>query len=126
MNYELNIVFRMDPEVGFVIFLFLRFFPLLIHARNPTVLGLMQVVYAMTEAPMLICEVIEEVWTTATYNTTDKVLTFNMKYNSYSINVDIFSTFLHLPADIHTLLPPMKQKLEQCLERLTMLSLKPI
>ena len=36
MNYELNIVFRMDPAVGFVIFLFLRIFPLLIHARNPT------------------------------------------------------------------------------------------
>ena len=36
MNYELNIVFRMDLAVGFVIFLFLRIFPLLIHARNPT------------------------------------------------------------------------------------------
>ena len=38
-------------------------------------LGQCKLVYAMTEALVLICEVIEKVWTTATYNTTRKVTT---------------------------------------------------
>ena len=93
-------------------------------------LGQRKLVYAMIEAPVLICEVIEKVWTTTTYNTTDKVLTFNLKGNSYSINVDILITCLHLSAHTflltHTLFPPIKLKLKQCYERLTMLNLKPI
>ena len=35
MNYELNIVFRIDHTVGFIIFYVFTHFPLLIHARNP-------------------------------------------------------------------------------------------
>ena len=52
--------------------------------------------YAMTEAPILLCEVIEEVWTTAVYNSTDKVIIFNLKGNHYSTNDDVLSSCLHL------------------------------
>ena len=59
----------------------------------------------MTEALVLLCEVIEEIWTTSVYNSIDKVLTFDLKGNSYSINADILSTCLNLPPDTHTTSP---------------------
>ena len=59
----------------------------------------------MTEAHVLLCEVIEEVWTTTIYNSTNKVLNFDLKGNSYSINADILSTCLNLPTDTHTASP---------------------
>ena len=68
-------------------------------------LGQCKLFNAMTEAPVLICELIEEVWTTATYNTDDKVLTFNLKGNSYSVNADVLSACLYLPVDTHTASP---------------------
>ena len=54
---------------------------------------------------MLLYEVIEDVWTTTVYNNTDKVLNFDLKGNSYSVNADILSTCLNLPADTHTTSP---------------------
>ena len=68
-------------------------------------LGQCKLVYAMTEAPVLLCKVIEEVWTTTVYSLTDKVLTFNLKGNSYSVNGDVLSTELKLPANTHTSSP---------------------
>ena len=59
----------------------------------------------MTEAHVLLCEVIEEVWTTAVYNSTDKVLTFNLKGNSYSIKGDVLRTCLQFPANTHAASP---------------------
>ena len=50
-------------------------------------LGQCNLSYAMTEAPILLCEAIKEVWTTIVYNAEDKVITFNLKGNLYSINV---------------------------------------
>ena len=64
-------------------------------------LGQCKLVYAMTEAPVLICEVVEEVWTTAIFNSIDKVLTLNLKGNFYSINGDVLSTFFKMPANTH-------------------------
>ena len=61
-------------------------------------IGQCKLVYVMNEAIVLICEVIEKVWTTAAYNSTDRVLTFNLKGNSYSINGDILSSCLKFPA----------------------------
>ena len=59
----------------------------------------------LTEAPILFSEVIEEVWTTAVYNITYKVITFNLKGNLYSINGDVLNTFLNLPANTHVKSP---------------------
>ena len=61
--------------------------------------------YAMTEAHVLMCEVIEEVWTTTAYNSIDKVLSFNIKGNYYSVNGDILSTCLNFPANTHVASP---------------------
>ena len=55
----------------------------------------------MTEAPILFCEVIEEVWTIVAYNITDKVISFNLKGNHYSINGDVLNSFLNLPDNTH-------------------------
>ena len=61
--------------------------------------------YAMLEAPTIYSEVVEEVWTTAVFNTTDLTLTFSLKGNTYCINADIVrSCFkLHENALFHTL-----------------------
>ena len=48
--------------------------------------------YAMTVALILFYEVIEEVWTTIVYNTKDKVISFNLKGNLYSINGDVLNS----------------------------------
>ena len=55
--------------------------------------------------PILFCEVVEEVWSTAVYNATNKVITFNLKGNSYSINGDVLNTSLNLPANTHAKSP---------------------
>ena len=58
--------------------------------------------YAITATPILFCEVMEEVWSTAVYNASNKVITFNLKGNSYSINGDVLNACLNLPANTHT------------------------
>ena len=68
-------------------------------------LGQCNLSYAMTEAPILLCEVIEEVWTTTAYNITYKVITFNLKGNLYSINGDVLNSCLNLPANTHVKSP---------------------
>ncbi|KAL8148832.1 hypothetical protein AgCh_005997 [Apium graveolens] len=35
--------------------------------------------YAMLESPTIYCEVVEEIWTTTVYNSTDKTITFTLK-----------------------------------------------
>ena len=64
-----------------------------------------KLVYSMTEALVLLCEAIEEVWTSAIYNSTDKVLTFNLNGKSYSIDGDVLSTCLNFFANTHTSSP---------------------
>ena len=61
--------------------------------------------YAITATPILLCEVVEEVWNTAVYNASDKVITFNLKGNSYSINGDVLNASLNLPANTHDISP---------------------
>ena len=61
--------------------------------------------YAMTATPILFCEVVEEVWSTAVYNSTNKVITFNLKGNLYSINGDVLNACLNLPANTHAKSP---------------------
>ena len=59
----------------------------------------------MTSAPILFCEVIEEVWSTVVYNTKDKVITFNLRGNLYLINGDVLNSCLTLPAYTHVKSP---------------------
>ena len=61
--------------------------------------------YAMIEAHILFCEVVEEVWRIVVYNSTYKVISFNLKGNLYSINGDVLNTFLNLPNNTHTKSP---------------------
>ena len=56
---------------------------------------------AMTEAPVLFCEVVEEVQSSAVYNSTDEVINFNLKGSLYSINGDVINTCLNFPANTH-------------------------
>ena len=67
-------------------------------------LGQCNMSYTMTEEPILLCEVIEEVWTTDVFKSTNKVITFNLKGNSY-VNGDILSSCLHLSANTHVKQP---------------------
>ena len=60
--------------------------------------------YAMLEAPTLYCEVVEEFWTTAVFNSTDETITFNLKGNTYCINADDVQACLKLPEN-KTLVP---------------------
>ena len=57
--------------------------------------------YTMTEAPILLYEVVEEVWSTADYNSTDKVISFNLKGSLYSINGDVLNKCLNFSANTH-------------------------
>ena len=69
-------------------------------------LGQCKLVYAITEAHVLLCEVIEEVWIQQQFTTTlTRYSLIDLKGNSYSINVDILSTCLNLPADTHIAFP---------------------
>ena len=53
---------------------------------------------------------IEEVWSTAVFNSTDKVITFNLKGITFSINGDILSSCLHFSANTHAK-PPSKTEI---------------
>ena len=45
--------------------------------------------YAMLESPTIYCEAVEKMWTTATYNSTDKTITFTIKGKEFCVNSDI-------------------------------------
>ena len=45
--------------------------------------------YAMLESPTIFYEVVEEMWTTTTYNSTDKKITLTIKGKEFCINSDV-------------------------------------
>ena len=53
--------------------------------------------YAMLESPTIYCEVVEEIWTTAVYNSTDKTITFTLKGKQFCINSDIIKACFRIP-----------------------------
>ena len=61
--------------------------------------------YAMTVTHILYCEVVEEVWGTAVYNSTNKVISFNLKGSLYSSNGDVLNSCLNFPANTHAISP---------------------
>lgn len=53
--------------------------------------------YAMLESPILYCEIVEEVWTIAVFDSGNKVLTFNVNGKPFSVNNDMVTACLKLP-----------------------------
>ncbi|KAL8114648.1 hypothetical protein AgCh_021492 [Apium graveolens] len=53
--------------------------------------------YAMLESPTIFCEVVEEMWTTAIYNSTDKTITLTIKGNELCINSDVIKACFKIP-----------------------------
>ena len=53
--------------------------------------------YAMLEAPIIYCEVVEEIWTCAEFNNTDMTLSFTLKGKEYCINCDDVQSCFKLP-----------------------------
>ncbi|KAL8104410.1 hypothetical protein AgCh_028571 [Apium graveolens] len=58
--------------------------------------------YAMLESPTIYCEVVEEIWTTAVYNSTDKTITFTIKGKEFYVNSDIIKACFRIPDNIVT------------------------
>ena len=55
--------------------------------------------YAMTAAPTIYCEIVDEMWTTAVYNEGSKTITLKIKNNEYVINSETVRNALHLPVN---------------------------
>ena len=53
--------------------------------------------FAMLESPTIYCEVVEEMWTTAIYNSTDKTITLTIKGNEFCINSDVIKACFKIP-----------------------------
>ena len=53
--------------------------------------------YAMLESPTIYYEVVEEIWTTAVYNSTDKTITFTIKGKEFCVNSDIVKACFRIP-----------------------------
>ena len=53
--------------------------------------------YAILESPTIFCAVVEEMWTTATYNSTDKTITLTIKGNEFCINSDVIKASFKIP-----------------------------
>ena len=53
--------------------------------------------YAMLESPTIYCEVVKEIWTTATYNSTDKTITFTIKGKEFYVNSNIVKACFKFP-----------------------------
>ena len=53
--------------------------------------------YAMLEAPTIFCEVVEEIWTTAEFNSMDMTISFTLKGKTHCINCDDLQACFKLP-----------------------------
>lgn len=50
----------------------------------------------MLEAPTINYEIVEEIWTMATYSETDKILSFSLKVTKYVVSCEALTKCLHL------------------------------
>ncbi|XP_074327700.1 uncharacterized protein LOC141665611 [Apium graveolens] len=53
--------------------------------------------YSMLKAPVIYCEVVEEIWNTAIFDSKDMTLTFTLQINNYFINSDVVQSCFELP-----------------------------
>ncbi|KAL8093469.1 hypothetical protein AgCh_035374 [Apium graveolens] len=58
--------------------------------------------YAMLESTTIYCEVVEEIWTTAVYQSFDKTITFTLKGKQFYINSDIIKACFKIPDNTTT------------------------
>lgn len=51
----------------------------------------------MLEAPTIFCEVVKEMRTSTEFDSGNKVLSFSLKGNDYSINADVMNAYFKIP-----------------------------
>ena len=61
--------------------------------------------YAMLHAPTIYCEIVEQMWTSARYNSDSKTLTVRINNEDYVINGEVVRAALNLPRDSTDRLP---------------------
>ena len=55
--------------------------------------------YAMLSTPKIYHEVVEEIWTTAEFNSEDETTSFSLKTKNHVVNVDVMKTCFKIPED---------------------------
>ncbi|MGI4673406.1 hypothetical protein ACR2XN_28485 [Klebsiella pneumoniae] len=53
--------------------------------------------YAMLEAPTIYCEVVEEMWTSASFDSKNETLSFSIKNTEYIVNSDVMLACFKIP-----------------------------
>lgn len=61
--------------------------------------------HGMLEALTIYCEVVEETWTSAIYDSGNKVLTFTLKGEVYCVKNDVMNACLQLPKKMVQVVP---------------------
>ena len=64
-----------------------------------------QLSHTMLSTPTICNEVVEEIWTTAIFNSEDGTITFSLKNNEHVINCDVINACFKIPENIVTSLP---------------------
>ena len=65
--------------------------------------------YAMLSTPKIYHEVVEEIWTTAEFNSEDETTSFSLKTKNYVVNVDVMKACFKIPEDAVDSLPSDEQ-----------------
>ena len=64
-----------------------------------------QLSHAMLATPTIYHEVVEEMWTSAEFNSEDETLTFSIKNKIHSVNSDVMKACFSIPEDTVSSLP---------------------
>ena len=64
-----------------------------------------QLSYAMTKAPIIYHEIVEEMWTSAEFNSEHETLTFSVNNKTHSVNADVMKACFKIPEDTVLSLP---------------------
>ena len=64
-----------------------------------------QLSHAMLSTPTIYHEVVEEVWTSAEFNSENETLTFSLKNEMHTVNSDVMKACFSIPEDTVTSLP---------------------
>ena len=61
--------------------------------------------YAMTATPVIYEEVVEQMWSSAEFNSIDETISFTLKNNTYVVNADLVKSCFKIPDDTVNCLP---------------------
>ena len=64
-----------------------------------------QLSHAMLSTPIIYHEMVEEIWTTAEFNSEDDTISFTLKNNVHSINCDVMNACFKIPENTVKTLP---------------------